>query len=144
MSKNKKSKLPDVQVSKGAVSKTSYEDFMVLLFVGAFLLIDFLPYFKSFEIIAPQFLYLTILNVVVSLYIYSNPVLHQSSLIYIFRRSYIFIAYIIFILLCSISVFFAKNISLGIVSLAEIIVAFTMVINFTTLFYNRLHLVFKV
>lgn len=144
MSKNKKSKLPDVQVSKGAVSKTSYEGFMVLLFVGAFLLIDFLPYFKSFEIIAPQFLYLTILNVVVSLYIYSNPVLHQSSLIYIFRRSYIFIAYIIFILLCSISVFFAKNISLGIVSLAEIIVAFTMVINFTTLFCNRLHLVFKV
>ncbi|MDQ8004660.1 MAG: O-antigen ligase family protein [Pedobacter sp.] len=144
MSKNNKTKLSDVQVNEKAGSKSSYEDFMVLFFVGAFLVIDFLPYFKTFEIIAPQFLYLTILNIFVSLYIYSNPALHQTALVNIFKSSYVFVSYIVFILLCSVSIFFAKNISLGIVSLAEIIVAFTMVINFTTLFYNRLHLIVKV
>lgn len=117
---------------------------MVLLFIGAFLLIDFLPYFKTYEIIAPQFLYLTILNIVVSVYIYSSPVLHQAALVNIFKRNYVFIAYIGFILLCSISIFFSKNVSLGIVSLAEIMVVVAMVINFTALFYNKMHLIVKV
>lgn len=144
MSKNKKTKLPNIQANEKEVSKSSYEDFMVLLFVGAFLFIDFLPYFKTYEIIAPQFLYLTILNIVVGVYIYSNPALHQVALVNIFKRSYVFIAYLIFILLCSVSIFFSKNVSLGIVSLAEIMVAFAMVINFTALFYNRLYLIVKV
>jgi len=144
MTKSTKSKNISQSSHKEKKKGLSYEDFMVLFFVVGFLLIDFLPYFKSYEIIAPQFLYLTVLNIVVGIYIYSNPIIAQQSLILIFKRSYIFIAYIVFILLSSISVFFAKNISLGIVSIAEVFVVFAMFINFTMLFYNRLHLVVKV
>ncbi|WAC41356.1 hypothetical protein [Pedobacter sp. SL55] len=145
MSKSNKSKIHAAPSNVGAKSNgLSYEEFMVLLLVAAFLLIDFLPYFKSYEIIAPQFLYLTVINLVTGLYIYSNPLLHQQSLISIFKQSYIFGAYIGFIVLCSISIFFAKNVSLGVVSIAEIFVVLAMFINFSILFYNKLHLVVKV
>ncbi|MFN0293733.1 O-antigen ligase family protein [Pedobacter helvus] len=145
MSKSNKSKIHAAPSNVGAKNKgLSYEEFMVLLLVVAFLLIDFLPYFKSYEIIAPQFLYLTVINLITGLYIYSNPLLHQQSLISIFKQSYIFSAYVGFIVLCSISIFFAKNVSLGVVSIAEIFVVLAMVINFAILFYNKLHLVVKV
>lgn len=145
MSKPNKSKTKTPQ-SNTTTKKTglSYEEFMVLLLVAGFLLIDFLPYFKSYEIIAPQFLYLSVLNVITGLYIYSNSLLHQQSLLSIFKRSYIFIAYVVFILLSAVSIFFAKNISLGVISIAEVFVVFAMFINFTVLFYRKLHLVIKV
>lgn len=126
------------------LTNSSFEDFMSLLFVSAFLLIDFLSYFNSLEILAPQYLYLTGLNICIGLYVYANPVLSNKALFAVFKRSYIFKLYLLFILLCGISILFAKNKSLGVLSVAEILVVFTLVINFSILLHNRLYLIYKI
>ncbi|MES2445582.1 MAG: O-antigen ligase family protein [Bacteroidota bacterium] len=140
----KKTKVKAAPILSPKTAKSSYEDFMVLFFVAAFLLIDFLPYFETFEIIAPQFFYLTILNILTGIYIYNNPVLHETSLLAIFKKSYVFKIYLAFIILCGISIITAKNLSLGVLSIAEILVGFTMFLNFAILLYNRMHLIYKV
>lgn len=126
---------------KGALT---YNDFVTLLFVVAFLIIDFLPYFESYEIIKPQFLYLTVLNILVGFYIFSDPSLHSIALVSIFKKSYLFKLYLAFIFLSGVSIFGAKNISLGIGSITEMLVVFTMFLNFAFLFYDRLHLIYKI
>lgn len=121
-----------------------YNDFMSFFFVVTILLIDFLPYFQSYQIIAPQYLYLTVMNVIIGFYIYANPNLHNKNLLLIFKQGYLFKMYLAFIALCGISIFSAKNISLGILSMAEIIVILATIINLVILFYNRMYLVYKV
>jgi len=121
-----------------------YNDFMTLLFVVAFLVIDFFPYFQSYEIIKPQFLYLTVLNLLVGLYVYFDSSLHSTTLVSIFKKSYLFKIYLAFIFLSALSIFGAKNISLGIVSITEMLVVLAMFLNFALLFYNRMHLIYKV
>jgi O-antigen ligase/tetratricopeptide (TPR) repeat protein len=122
---------------------SNYYDFVSLSFLIGYLLIDFMPYAQRMEIIKPQFLYLTVLNISVGLYIYFNPALFSNSLLTIFKKSYIFKAYLLFILLAGLSIFSARNISLSINAIAEIVVVFCMFINFAILLYNRMHLIYK-
>lgn len=135
-------------VKKAAIAtkhKDSHHyDFVVLFFLIGYLLIDFMPYAQRMEIIKPQFLYLTVLNIIVAIYIYFNPSLFSTSLIAIFKKSYIFKAYLLFVLLAGLSMIVARNISLSITALAEIIVVFGMFVNFVILLYNRVHLIYKI
>lgn len=140
----KKSKIKASPSPKINNENSSFEDFMVLLFLSAFLIIDFLPYFKTYEIIAPQFLYLSVLNILIALYIYSNPLLHNYALLKIFKKSYALKIYLLFIVLCGVSIFSAKNKSLSILSFAELLVVCSLVLNFGILLFNRLHLIYKI
>ncbi|MES2418070.1 MAG: O-antigen ligase family protein [Bacteroidota bacterium] len=130
-------------VNRPENQNSKYFDLMSLLFLTGYLMIDFLPYLQRMEIISIQFLYLTILNITAGLFIYFNPTLHSNALIYLFKKSYIFKAYLAFILLAGLSIFGAKNISLGVNAIAEILVIFSMFVNITILLYNRLHLLYK-
>lgn len=130
------------QLNKDLKADSKYFDFMTLLFLIGYLLIDFMPYFQRTEIIKPQFLYLTVLNIVVGLYIYRNPKLHDHALITIFKKSYIFKAYLGFIVLATLSIVTARNLSLGINAITEILVVLSMLINFSILLYKRLYLLF--
>jgi O-antigen ligase len=125
------------------VGHAKYYDFMVLLFLSGYLLIDFMPYAQRMEIIRPQFLYLTVLNIIVAFFVYFNPALYSNTLKVIFRKSYVFKAYLAFIVLAGVSIFDTKNISLGITALAELVVVFGMFINFAILLHNRMHLLYK-
>lgn len=119
-------------------------DFKITLCVIAYLTIDFLPYFKSIEIIHPQFLYLSVVNIIVAGFIYTNPLFFDKSLIVTFKKSYVFWAYLAFIALCALSVFNAKNVSLGVVSITQILVVFGVFINLVILLFNRLYLLYNV
>lgn len=103
-----------------------------------------MPYAGRREIIKPQFLYLNVLNVVIGLFIYFNPQLFTNSLLAIFKKSYLFKAYLLFIALAGVSIFVAKNVSLSLNALAEIVVVFIMFVNFAVLLHNRLHLLYKI
>lgn len=52
--------------------------------------------------------------------------------------------YLAFIILSGISIICAKNVSLWVLSIAEILVGFTMFLNFAILLYNRMYLIYKV
>lgn len=119
---------------------SKYLNFTILLFLTGYLLIDFMPYFQRAEIIKPQFLYLTILNIIVGLYIYRHPKLYDEALLKIFKSSYVFKAYLCFIGVAALSIIGAKNHSLGINAIAEILVVLSMMINISILLYKRLAL----
>lgn len=124
-------------------SVTNY-DFVALFYIGALLIIDFFPYFSAMEIIHPQFLYLSLLNVAVGGFLYLNGNISFINILPTLKKSYIPIAYFVFLLLCTVSIFNAKNIGVGIVDLIQLIIVFCLLINLVILLQNRLHLFYKI
>lgn len=108
------------------------------------MLIDFFPYFKSLEIINPQFLYLSLVNIVVGIYIYINSNRITPNTFTILRKSNVIKLYLAFIFLCTISYFVAKNISLVFTKITEIIIVFCLFINFFILLKNKLNLIYNI
>ena len=103
-----------------------------------------MPLFGSIEILGPQFIYLSILNSVIGFYIYKNPSIISEKLILLCKNNTALKAYLIFISLSGISIFAAQNTSLGIVSFSRLIVVLFTLLNLIVLFYNRLHLIYKI
>ncbi len=127
-----------------AKEKKSFPNFVILFFIISLLIIDFFPYFKSIEIINPQFLYLSLINLIISVYIYFNTSLIFHSIFSILKKSYLFKLYLLFIVLCAITFFFAKNTSLVLTKITEIIIIFCLTINLTILLKNKLDLFYKI
>ncbi|PWB19027.1 O-antigen ligase family protein, partial [Flavobacterium sp. HTF] len=124
--------------------KQSIPNFVVLFFVISLLAIDFLPYFKSMEIINPQFLYLAVLNLIAGIYFYFNANLISSQILPVFKKSYVFRIYLIFLLLCGITFFSAKNTSLVLTKFTEIAIVFCLFVNLSVLLKNKLDLFYKI
>lgn len=124
--------------------KYTIPNFIVLLFISSLLVIDFLPYFKSAEIINPQFLYLSVINVIIAVYFYCNPSLITADIWPVFKRSYIFKLYAAFLFFCAISYFAAKNTSLVFTKFTEIVIVFCLFINLSILLKNKLDLLYKI
>ncbi|SEO27063.1 O-antigen ligase [Flavobacterium sp. CF108] len=124
--------------------KYSIPNFIVLLFISSLLIIDFLPYFKSVEIINPQFLYLSVLNVIIAAYFYFNSSLIAADIFYSIKRNYIFKLYLAFLFFCAISYFAAKNTSLVFTKFTEIVIVFCLFINLSILLKNKLDLLYKI
>ncbi len=127
-----------------AKGKYSIPNFIVLLFISALLIIDFLPYFKSAEIINPQFLYISILNIIIAVYFYCNPSLIAADTFSSLKRSYIFKFYLAFLFFCAISYFAAKNTSLVFTKFTEILIVFCLFVNLSILLKNKLDLLYKI
>lgn len=119
-------------------------DFAVLFFIGAILIIDFLPYFNTIEIINPQFLYLSVINIIMGLYFYLNKKSVVAESLSILKKSYLTRLYFVFIILCGISVFVAKNISLVVTNFTQIVIVFLLFINLTILLKDKLSLFYKI
>lgn len=130
--------------SEVAPQNNVYYDFMSLLFLACYLLMDFLPDFKSIEIIGTQYFYISILNLIIAFFIFKNPTFINQSLNTILRKSHLLKIYILFILLSGISFFSTKNLSLTVVSFIEILVVFIMFLNVLAIISNRLHLIYRI
>jgi O-antigen ligase len=123
---------------------TVVSDFMVLFFIGAILLIDFLPYFKTIEIINPQFLYLSVINILMGVYFYFNQKSIAIEGISVLKKSYLARFYLVFVFFCGLSVFVAKNVSLVITNFTQIAIVFLLFVNLTVLLKNKLEILYKI
>ncbi|ABQ05835.1 O-antigen ligase family protein [Flavobacterium johnsoniae] len=124
--------------------KKKISNFVTLSFIVSLLIIDFLPYFKSLEIINPQFLYLSVINLIFGIYFYFNTNVLSNTVFSLLKRSYIFRLYLAFILLCGISLFSAKNSSLVFTKFTEIAIVFCLFINLTILLKDKFDLLYKI
>ncbi|PUU67570.1 hypothetical protein DBB36_23290, partial [Flavobacterium sp. WLB] len=122
----------------------SIPNFIVLLFISSLLIIDFIPYFKAAEIIHPQFLYLSVLNIIISVYFYCNSQLLFPDIFSSLKKSIIFKLYAAFLFFCAISYFVAKNTSLVFTKFTEIVIIFCLFINISILLKNKLDLIYKI
>lgn len=121
-----------------------YYNFSALIFLGCYLLIDFLPNFKSLEIIGPQFLYISLLNIVIGIFIYKNQEFYLQNWKYILRENHLLKIYLLFISLCGLSVFNAGNVPTAIVNVFQILVIFATFINLFIVLNNRTYLIYKI
>jgi O-antigen ligase/Tfp pilus assembly protein PilF len=124
--------------------KQTISNFTVLAVIISLLVIDFFPYFKSLEIINPQFFYLSVVNILLGVYFYFNSDVTSVSVFPILKRSYIFKLYLAFIVLCGISFFVAKNTSLVYTKFTEIVIIFCLFINLTILLKDKFDLLYKI
>ena len=138
-------KTTNLNKSSSTNSNTAnYFEIITLLFISSILVIDFFPQFGSVEIIGPQYLYLSVINSITSIFIFKNPELLDNNLKAIFQKSWVFKSYFLFLFLCGFSTVMANNSSLSVVSLVQISIVFCTFINLTLLLHNRLHLIFTV
>ncbi|MFV8353434.1 O-antigen ligase family protein [Flavobacterium sp. XS2P14] len=125
-------------------SNTVYGDFIALLFLALYLVIDFLPHFNSIEIINTQFFYLSLVNIVAIAYIFKNKIAVFYNYPLFSQVGLFQIIYFSFVVLAGCSLLFAKNISLSIISFSQILVIFLMIVNLILLFRDRLYLLPKI
>lgn len=124
--------------------KSDNSNFIVLLFIIGYLLMDYLPSFETIERYSPQYLYLALVNIAIGVYCYFNPKLVSKNLISIYRNSIVLKIYGTFLLLCGVSIFTAINVSLAVVAFSKLLIIFCVFLNLTVLLYNRLDLLFKI
>ncbi|KAF2338156.1 O-antigen ligase family protein [Flavobacterium tistrianum] len=124
--------------------KLSIPNFIVFSFISLILIIDFFPYFESHEIINPQFLYLSLLNLVMAIYFFFNSRLISPDIFPLFKCSYVFKLYLTFIFFCALSFLTARNTSLVYTKLTQIIIVFCLFINLSILLRNKLNLLYKI
>lgn len=146
MKKNYKNNNNTAIVTENQVdnSGSSYYEIITFMFIISFLIIDFLPQFGSVNIIAPQFLYLSLLNLITGIFFYYNPNLISRGIVSIITKSHAVKAYIFFLVLCMISIFSAKNTSVSVVNFMQLITVFCLFINLSILLNNRLKLVYQI
>ncbi|WP_276379987.1 O-antigen ligase family protein [Flavobacterium sp. H4147] len=125
-------------------SLESISDNIVIIFVVALFLIDFLPHAESEDIIYNQFLYLAGLNFIMAIYLTFKAKFISSEVIKSFKKSYVFWLFTTFLLFCALSFITAVNTTLVLEKIIELIIGFCILINFTILLKNRLHLIPKI
>ncbi|KFF13694.1 O-antigen ligase family protein [Flavobacterium hydatis] len=126
------------------IDKQNISDSVVIFFIILLLLTNFLPHPKSIDLLYPQFLYLSVLNLAIGLYFYFNPNVISIDTFPLLKKSFLLKLYLLFIILCGISVINTKNSTLVLEKITELIIAFCLVINFTVLLKNRLDLSNKI
>lgn len=119
-------------------------EYIVLIFIALLLLIDFIPNTSGALIANIQFLYLSVLNFAIGIYFYRNSKLISLNIIPTLKRSYIVLGYLLFLIICGFSVFVARNTSLVITRITELIIVFCLFLNLSILLKDKLDLLYKI
>ncbi|WP_264537701.1 O-antigen ligase family protein [Flavobacterium sp. N1736] len=118
-------------------------NFIVLLFTGLILVVDFLPH-KGMTTINPQFLYLSLLNLVFGIYVCFNLKLISKDLVPILKKSYIFRSYLVFLFISLLSIIVAGNTSLFFTKITQLLIVFCLFINLCILLKDKIDLLYKI
>jgi len=124
--------------------KFKASDFIVLLIIGSLLVIDFLPYNHTMEIINPQFLYLSIVNIFLGIYCYLTKKINWSGDLSILKKNYVASTYVLFLILCAISIITAKNTSLVITKTTQLLIIFCLFVNLCIIVKDKFYLIYKI
>lgn len=119
-------------------------EYIVLIFIALLLFIDFIPNNSGVLIANAQFLYLSVLNILIGIYLYMNSKLISLDIMPILRRNYISIGYVFFLVICGLSFFAARNTSLVITRITELLIVFCLFINLSVLLKDKLDLLYKI
>ncbi len=122
--------------------KSSFYDFLTLLFIVGYLIIELFPA-KGIRTAETQYLYLNLLNIVVSTCIFFIPQLRTKLSGVSLNKNYIFLGYILFFVFCCVSAFNSNNQNLSIFRLSQLAVFVMAFINLLILLQSRFHLIFK-
>ena len=116
-------------------SKVDFSNFLPSFFIIAFLLVGFIPNWSAVDKIAPQWLYLSILNFVSGIYLFYNRK-NFSYRFFSVLSSGMGICYISFVLWASLSYFYAINPTEVLVNIVRHFNTLFMLLNLAIFLYN--------
>ena len=140
----KKGTQNNVEQNSSIDAKFVTADYIAIFFVVAFLAIDFIPYTSGVDNVGIQYLYLAVMNLITGIYLFRNPQLISKEYFGLFKKNYAIIAYLIFLILCGLSIFVATHYSLSIISFTQLLISFCLFLNISILLFNRLHLINRI
>jgi O-antigen ligase len=122
------------RVSKASESEFKRAEFAILLF---YLGVDLIPRLGSVEVMGPQWLYLSLMNLIATIYIFTsfkgklNRILQKISVNILSK------VYLLVFILCGLSIFFAINPIESLVVYSRFIITIIAVLNISLLIYQR-------
>lgn len=123
---------------------SAYYDFVLIVFIIAVFGLDFISNLNTLECIEPQFLYLSVLNVLLGCFIYFNPQCVSINLFSFNKSNKIVYAYMIFIVLCCVSLYSSHNVYVSLISFSRLLLVFTLMLNLCGILSGRLYLFNKI
>jgi O-antigen ligase len=122
-----------------AKSLLSVNDIIAILIFTAYMLVDYVPAFASYSPGEPQWLYLNILNIVVTAYIfYDKTILEGFNIGSIFKNKVVML-YTIFVIISGISIMVAYHKQEGIITFCRYLIIMLSFFNLYILFRNKQH-----
>ena len=101
----------------------------ILPFIIVFISV-YIPQFGSYDIIGPQWF-------VLSLLVFGLFILNFNKISFSYFKSNLFIAYLVFIFLAGVSLFYSTNYTLFLHDYSRVLIIFALIIVFTTSFLKR-------
>lgn len=121
-----------------SVNKTSL---IPLIIVGLYMAVHFITNMNAIDVMGPQWLYLSLLDIAVVIYIWARKDLYQDVVVTIFKQLYTKL-YLSLFLLAGLSIFFAMNQVEAWVCFVRFIVTVVAFFNIAVLFFNE-HALFR-
>ncbi len=116
-------------------SKVDFSNFLPSLFIISFLLVGFVPNLSAVDKIAPQWLYLSILNFICGLYLFYNRKSFSIRFISVLYSG-MSLCYIAFVLWAALSYFYAINPTEVLVNIVRHFNTLFMLLNIAIFIYN--------
>ena len=125
-------------------TKLGFVDFVILSTIALFFYIDFIPSFRAIEVRGVQYLYMAIINLLIGGLFFAYPKFINNEIITIFKKSFFVKIYFLFLILCCLSVFSAKNTSLWFISISQILIVTITIFNFCVLLFDKKYLFYHI
>ena len=116
-------------------NKLDTANFIPSIFIIGFLCVGFIPNWEAVDKIAPQWLYLTLLNLCCGIYFFLNRKIYSERITKVLR-SWMSISYILFVVWAALSYFYAINPTEVLVNIVRHFNTLFMFLNLGILIYN--------
>jgi O-antigen ligase len=114
---------------------TNKNSFIPLLILGLYMAVHFITNVNAIDVMGPQWLYVSLLDILVVIYIWARKDLYQEAVITIFKQGYTKL-YLSLFVLAGLSIFFAMNQVEAWVCYVRFIVTVVAFFNIAVLFFN--------
>ena len=130
---------PRAHTASTARQVPDYLQFVPVVFIVLYLLVDFIPEWKGIDVMGSQWVYLVVINLLSTGYIYCFSKEHgyEAILKKLFNQ-FMSRAYIAFLIVAGISIYFAINITEALVNYTGVIIAVVAFFNIAVLLTGRL------
>lgn len=130
----------EVEIENLESKKTfSANDIIAILIFLSYFLVDFIPSFGSYSFAEPQWLFLNLLNLLVSGYLFYEKSYSENLNWTSFLKNKIVALYIGFTLLSGMSILVAFNLDEAVISFIKLLIALICFFNLYILFRDRTH-----
>ena len=127
-----------------ASKKLSTADYLVLLLIGMLFYIDFLPTFRAIEVRGTQFLYLSILNLIITASFFYFPEFVNNQIIERLKKSNFIKLYLVFLIFCCLSFLSSRNIGSSFITFSQLCILTITIFNFCLLLFDRKHIFYQI